>query len=157
MERSSNRYVTIDAKVVKQEQIKSKVLGLYINGSLTEGVRQTLNAEIEFFQIKDYSGRKHYDNPSYYYKVASYVDPNNEQLIGMVKKELSSFDVKSFNHSIAKMSAEFTILSRRVTEYGGTYTNDEKFRDMWKTIATMKKKYSLNMFSASTMIFAIVY
>lgn len=125
---------------ITDQQIKAKVLGMYIHNSLTEGARQTLNAENSFFEVKDYTGQKHYDGPSYFYKVASHVDPNNEQLIDKVKKELSSLDVKNFNHSIAKMSAQFTILSRRVIEYGGTYTDDEKFRDMWKALATMKEK-----------------
>ena len=129
-----------DCDKITDRQIKAKVLGMYIHNSLSEGARQTLNAEIGYFQVKDYTGQKHYDGPAYFSKVASHVDPNNEQLIEKVKNELSSLDVKDFNQSIAKMSAQFTILSRRVVEYGGTYSDDEKFRDMWKALATMKEK-----------------
>ena len=122
------------------EQIKSSTIGSYINESLTEEAKKQLRADIDFFQGEDNEGNVYFDGPSYFFKIADYVDPDNGHLIENVRMELRNLHVKDFGFSVIKMMAEFKRLRQRVNELGGTYDTDDQYLDFWASLKTMQEK-----------------
>ena len=120
--------------------IKASVIGNYIHDSLTEDAREQLEANSDFFTVKDKDAAEHYDGPSYFYCIARLVDPDNGHLVAGVKKQLRSLDVKDFNYDVKQMLAEFKNLAIRVTDLGGTLSNDDQLLNLWSACATMKEK-----------------
>lgn len=122
------------------KQIKASVIGSYINESLTDNAKNQLRADQNLFEVEDIDGCPYFDGPSYYWKIAELVDPDNGHLIENVRKQLRSLNVKDYNFSITKMLAEFKNLKRRINELGGTYDMDDQFLDFWDAVKTMKEK-----------------
>ena len=120
--------------------IKASVIGSYIHDSLTEDAREQLEADSDFFTVEDEDAAKHYDGPSYFYCIARLVDPDNGHLVAGVKKQLRSLNVKDFNYDVKRMLAEFKNLTTRVTDLGGTLSNDDQLLNLWSACATMREK-----------------
>lgn len=129
-----------EADKASDHQIKASTLGSYINESLTEEARKQLKADEDYFKVKDVSGNPFFDGPSYFWKIAELVDPNNDSLVEDVRNKLRALNVKNHGYSIIQMLAEFKRLRTRVSDLGGTYSNDEQFLDFWNAIITMKEK-----------------
>ena len=121
-------------------QIKASVLGNYINEALTDEAKNQLRADQNLFEVEDIDGCPYFDGPSYYWRIAELVDPDNGHLIENVRKQLRSLNVKDYGFSIIKMLAEFKNLKRRINELGGTYDMDDQFLDFWDSVKTMKEK-----------------
>jgi hypothetical protein len=99
-----------------------------------------LRADQNLFEVEDIDGSPYFDGPSYYWKIAELVDPDNGHLIENVRKQLRSLNVKDYGFSIIKMLADFKNLKRRISELGGTYDADDQFLDFWDAVKTMKEK-----------------
>ena len=121
-------------------QIKASVIGNYINEALTDEAKNQLRADQNVFEVEDIDGCPYFDGPSYYWKIAELVDPDNGHLIENVRKQLRSLNVKDYGFSIIKMLAEFKNLKRRINELGGTYDMDDQFLDFWDSVKTMNEK-----------------
>ena len=122
------------------EQIKASTIGAYINESLTDEAKKQLRADTAVFEVEDNTGCKHFDGPTYFWKIAEFVDPDNGHLIENARESLHLLDVKDFGYSVIKMLAEFKNLRTRVSELGGDYTEDDQFLDFWRCLQTMKEK-----------------
>ena len=59
-------------------QIKSSTIGSWINESLTNEATKQLRADNSIFEVEDDTGCKHFDGPAYFWKLAEFVDPENE-------------------------------------------------------------------------------
>jgi hypothetical protein len=142
------RWPTVDPTFANQremdlftdKQIKASIIGNYINEALTDNAKNQLRADQNLFEVEDSDGNPYFDGPSYYWKIAELVDPDNGHLIENVRKQLRSLNVKDFGFSIIKMLAEFKNLKRRIVELGGTYDTDDQFLDFWDAVKTMKEK-----------------
>jgi hypothetical protein len=121
-------------------QLKASVIGNYINEALTDNAKQQLRASQEYFEVEDDDGNPYFDGPSYFWKIADLVDPDNGHLIENVRRKLRTLNVKDFGFSIIKMLAEFKNLKRRIGELGGTYDTDDQFLDFWDAVKTMKER-----------------
>jgi hypothetical protein len=121
-------------------QIKASVIGNYIQESLTDNAKQQFRADELFFEVEDSDENPYFDGPSYFWKIAQLVDPDNGHLIETVRRQLRTLNVKDFGFSIIKMLAEFKNLKRRIGELGGTYDVDDQFLDFWDAVKTMKEK-----------------
>jgi hypothetical protein len=126
--------------IFTDKQIKASVIGNYINESLTDNAKNQLRADQNHFEVEDVDGNPYYDGPSYYWKIAELVDPDNGHLIENVRKQLRSLHIKDYGYSVIKMLAEFKNLKRRIAELGGTYDEDDQFLDFWDSLKTMKEK-----------------
>ena len=122
------------------KQIKASVIGNYIHEALTDDAKNQLRADQNLFEVEDIDGSPYFDGPSYYWKIAELVDPDNGHLIENVRKQLRSLTVKDYGFSIIKMLADFKNLKRRISELGGTYDADDQFLDFWDAVKTMKEK-----------------
>lgn len=122
------------------KQIKASVIGNYIHEALTDDAKNQLRADQNLFEVEDIDGSPYFDGPSYYWKIAELVDPDNGHLIENVRKQLRSLNVKDYGFSIIKMLADFKNLKRRISELGGTYDADDQFLDFWDAVKTMKEK-----------------
>ena len=122
------------------EQLKASVVGEYINQALDDASKKQLKADIDFFQVKDSDGNVFYDGPSYFFKIAEQVDPDNDNLIQNVRAELRAMNVKDYGFSIIKLIAEFKNMNKRILELGGDYSKDEQFLDFWSAVKTMKER-----------------
>ena len=121
-------------------QLKASVVGNYINDSLTDNAKQQLRADELFFEVEDGDNNPYFDGPSYFWKIAQLVDPDNGHLIETVRRQLRTLNVKDFGFSVIKLLAEFKNLKRRIGELGGTYDVDDQFLDFWDAVKTMKEK-----------------
>ena len=126
--------------VFTDRQLKASVVGNYINESLTDNAKQQLRADELFFEVEDTDNNPYFDGPSYFWKIAQLVDPDNGHLIETVRRQLRTLNVKDFGFSVIKMLAEFKNLKRRIGELGGTYDADDQFLDFWDSVKTMKEK-----------------
>ena len=126
--------------IYTDKQIKASVIGNYINEALTDEAKNQLRADQNLFEVEDVDGCPYFDGPSYYWKIAELVDPDNGHLIENVRKQLRSLNIKDYGFSIIKMLAEFKNLKRRINELGGTYNMDDQFLDFWDAVKTMKEK-----------------
>ena len=126
--------------IFTDKHIKASVIGNYINESLTDNAKNQLIADQNRFEVEDVDGNPYYDGPSYYWKIAELVDPDNGHLIENVRKQLRSLHIKDYGYSVIKMLAEFKNLKRRIAELGGTYDEDDQFLDFWDSLKTMKEK-----------------
>ena len=129
-----------DVDQYTDKQVKASVIGSYINESLTDEAKNQLRADQNLFEVEDVDGCPYFDGPSYYWKIAELVDPDNGHLIENVRRQLRSLTVKDHGFSIIKMLAEFKNLKRRINELGGTYDMDDQFLDFWDSMKTMKEK-----------------
>lgn len=130
----------VEADKASDDQIKASTVGAYIHASLTEDAKKQLKADEEHFKVIDVSGNPFFDGPSYFWKIAELVDPNNDSLVEDVRTKLRTLNVKNHGYSVIQMLAEFKNLRTRVIELGGTYSNDEQFLDFWHAITTMKER-----------------
>lgn len=73
----------------------------------------------------DAKGNPYFDGPSYYWKIANYVDPDNGHLVKNVRRKLRNLTVKDHGHSVINMLAEFKNLKQKVAELGGTHDEDD--------------------------------
>jgi hypothetical protein len=121
-------------------QIKSSTVGQYIHASLSEDAKRQLSADEDLFQVKDLDGNIFFDGPSYFWKIAAIVDPDNDSLVDSERMKLKNLNVKNFGYSIIQMLAEFKNIMKRIGELGGSYSSDEQFLDFWTAVATMKEK-----------------
>ena len=126
--------------VFTDRQLKSSVIGNYINEALTDNAKNQLRADQNLFEVEDTDNNPYFDGPSYFWKIAELVDPDNGHLIENVRKQLRSLNVKDYGFSIIKMLADFKNLKRRINELGGTYDADDQFLDFWDSVKTMKEK-----------------
>ena len=130
-----------DMDLFTDAQLKASVVGSYINDALTDNAKAQLRADANIFEVTSNTDMNQYfDGPSYFWKIADLVDPDNGHLIENVRRQLKTLNVRDFNHSVIKMLAEFKNLMRRVTELGGTYDIDDQYLDFWDCIKTMKEK-----------------
>jgi hypothetical protein len=121
------------------EQIKASTVGTYIHNSLTDDAKRQLKADDNLFKVTS-DGNEFYDGPSYFWKIAEIVDPNNDSLIENVRIKLRNLNVKDYGFSVIQMLADFKNLRTRVTDLGGSYTSDDQFLDLWTSLRTMKEK-----------------
>lgn len=128
------------ADVFTDDQLKTSTVGNYINGSLTDNAKNQLRADQSFYEVKDSTGNIYFDGPSFFWKLADLVDPDNGHLIENVRKQLRTLSIKDFGYSIITMLAEFKNLKRKIAELGGTYDDDAQYLDFWDAIRTMKEK-----------------
>jgi hypothetical protein len=129
-----------DMDMFTDRQLKASVIGNYIQESLTDNAKQQLRADELFFEVEDSDNNPYFDGPSYFWKIAQLVDPDNGHLIETVRRQLRTLNVKDFGFSVIKMLAEFKNLKRRIGELGGTYDVDDQFLDFWDAVKTMKEK-----------------
>lgn len=122
------------------KQIKASVLGNYLNEALTEEAKRQLRADQNTFEVTDADLNPYFDGPSYFWKIAELVDPDNGKLIENVRQQLRSLNVKDYGFSIIKLLADFKNLKRRIHELGGTYDADDQFLDFWDAMKSMKEK-----------------
>ena len=122
------------------EQIKASTVGSYINESLTDEAKKQLRADTAIFEVEDDSGCKHFDGPTYFWKIAEFVDPDNGHLVENAREQLHVLNVKDFGYSVIKMLAEFKNLRTRVSELGGDYSDDDQYLDFWRCLKTMQEK-----------------
>ena len=122
------------------EQIKASTIGSYINESLTDEAKKQLRADTMIFEVEDDSGCKHFDGPTYFWKIAEFVDPDNGHLVENARELLHTLNVKDFGYSVIKMLAEFKNLRTRVSELGGDYSEDDQYLDFWRCLKTMQEK-----------------
>ena len=109
---------------------------------LDESSRKQLQADKDFFTVKDAeTDGVYFDGPSYYYKLAHVVDPNNINLIQSLRDQITKMDAKDFGYSAKTMLAEFKLQQDRLRELGDTYSDTDKFRDMWKMLGTIKESH----------------
>ena len=128
-----------DADIFTDNQIKAQTIGTYIHRSLTEAAKNRLKVDSDFFMVTS-DGSPYFDGPAYFYKVATLVDPDNLHLVENVREKIRGFHVKDFGYSVSTMLSEFKNQMKRLTELGGTYSEDEKFLDFWRMVGTMKEK-----------------
>jgi hypothetical protein len=121
-------------------QIKASTVGNYIHEGLSTNAKRQLKADEDLFLVKDLDGNIFFDGPSYFWKIAEIVDPDNDSLVETEKTKLRNLHVKNFGYSVISMLAEFKNLTKRIHELGGVYSNDEQFLDFWNAVATMKEK-----------------
>jgi hypothetical protein len=121
-------------------QIKSSTVGHYIHESLTEDAKRQLMADEDLFSVKDLDDNIFFDGPTYFWKIAEIVDPDNDSLVETERNKLKKLHVKNFGYSVIQMLAEFKNIRKRVNELGGHYSTDEQFLDFWSAIATMEEK-----------------
>ena len=123
-------------------QIRASVFGSFLHSMLDESSRKQLQADKDFFTVKDAEpDGVYFDGPSYYYKLAHVVDPNNINLIQSLRDQITKMDAKDFGYSAKTMLAEFKLQQDRLRELGDTYSDTDKFRDMWKMLGTIKESH----------------
>ena len=120
-------------------QIKTSVVGNYIHDSLTESAKQQLRADKEKFVVES-EGAQYFDGPSYFFLIATLVDPDNGHLVEAAKSELRTLNVKNYGFDVQKMLSDFKNIRSRVVELGGTYSEDNQFLDLWQCVRTMKER-----------------
>jgi hypothetical protein len=67
--------------IFTNRQLKSSVIGNYINESLTDNVKNQLCADQNLFEVEDTDNNPYFDGPSYFWKIAELVDSDNGHLI----------------------------------------------------------------------------
>ena len=124
------------------QQIKASVIGEYLINSLTDSARHQIMTDKNLFVVKDYlDNSEYFDGVSLFHVIARVVDPNNDHLIEIVRKQLRTLHIKEFGFSAIKMMAEFKYLKDRVAnELGGTYSTDDQFLDLWSCLKTMHEQ-----------------
>ena len=121
-------------------QIKASVFGSYLHSMLTEAAQRKLQADKDFYTVMDSSGGEYIDGPSFYLKVARIVDPNNMHLIETMRSNIKKMDVKDYGYSAKAMLTEFKNQQVRLEELGDTYSDSDKFRDLFQMLKTVKEK-----------------
>ena len=121
-------------------QIKASCIGTYIHASLSEAAKKQLRADQDHFTVQDFDGNDYFDGPTYFYYIASLVDPDNTHMIENVRRQLRTLDVKDYNFSVIKMLSEFKLLVQKIDELGGTYDIEDQYLDFWDCLKTMKEK-----------------
>ena len=99
-----------------------------------------MKADESLITVQDADGNQFYDGPTYFWKLAEIVNPNNDSMIETERNKLKSLNIKDFGYSVIKMTAEFKNIQTRVEDLGGTYSTDEQFLDFWNAMKTMKEK-----------------
>ena len=128
-----------EADKFTDKQIKASTIGSYIHDSLSEDAKNQLNADKDKFVVES-DGTTFFDGPSYYHLIATLVDPDNGHLVESAKSQLRRLNVRDFGFNVQKMLSEFKNLRSRVSELGGSYSEDDQFLDLWNCVKTMKEK-----------------
>ena len=127
--------------IFTDRQIKASVMGSYIHDGLTEAAKEQLNADRSKFIVSSNPDKEQFfDGPSYFHLIATMVDPDNGHLVEAAKSELRTLDVKNYNFDVQKMLADFKNIRARVTELGGSYSEDDQLLDLWHCVRTMREK-----------------